>query len=509
MNTTSTNNHNSRDPNIERWVTARPDPSILEVVTLSPYPLPNAIAELVDNSIDADASKVVIRFLRDASQATGLEVIDNGKGIAAENFDKAMTFAAKSAHSLSDIGMFGVGLKSASLSQAEDLRVYSKVSGGSTNARQWKFSELKNERLAVISKRDAEKHYSRIERNSPNVDIARHGTIVEWFVVRDMQRSVSSPETYLKNACLDVASHLGLCFHRFIESGRISIFVEVEQEGQLVQVERVAPINPFKYPRTGLKGWPKAFQILVPDPDQPLASIAIPAVAHIWPPKTQVPEYKIRRIGGRRNTIDNQGIYFYLNDRLIMAGGWANTRTSEAHYALARMEISLDSSLLRVIEPSYTKDSIRIPASLTEAIRDSKSDDNFSFAQWADLAQEVFRSGGATPKLPPLPVPQGPNHRVAQRLLRDSDFPQGESISIGWQPLAARNVFRVDRDRKKIILNTKWKDPIREHFESPESQSLFEFLLMFALKENFGERETARVVKTEQLFNEYLKEILS
>jgi len=496
------------DPQVTRWVKARPDPSILEVITNSPYPLPNAIAELIDNSLDAGASDISVRFLRDANQAIGLAVIDNGRGIAAGDFDRAMTFAAKSSHKSSDIGMFGVGLKSASLSQAEDLRVYSKTSGGSARGRQWKFSELKNERLAVLSENDATAHYSAVERNTPNFDISRHGTIVEWFTVRDMQRSVADPEAYLKTASLDVSSHLGLCFHRFIDSGQLSIYIEVEQDGYLVQTQRVAPVDPFKYPRTGRKGWPKPFRISIPSPSDPREQITILGTAHIWPPRTQLPEYKIRRIGGRRNTIDNQGLYFYLNDRLVMAGGWANVRTAEAHLALARMEISLDSELLQVIEPSYTKDSVRITASLTEAIRSSKSEDNISFSKWVDLAQEVFRTGSEKSKLPSLPVPQGTQHRIAQRLIRESNFSEGEPISIAWQTFTPKEVFRVDRDRKRIVLNSRWKQALNDRFTAPESRALFEFLLVFALHDHFGERSTRRIVEAEELFNEYMKEML-
>lgn len=495
-------------PKVERWVTARPDPSILEVITSSPYPLPNAIAELVDNSLDAGASDISIRFLRDTTRAIGLAVIDNGRGIAADDFDRAMTFASKSKHKSTDIGMFGVGLKSASLSQAEDLRVYSKTSTGSARARQWKFSELKNERLAVLSDQEAVRHYSTVANNSPNFDIARHGTIVEWFTVRDMHRSISDPEAYLKAASLDVSSHLGLCFHRFIESGRLSIHIEVEQENQIVHTQRVAAINPFKYPRSGLQGWPKPFRILVSDPVTPQRQISILANAHIWPPRTQLPEYKIRRIGGRRNTIDNQGLYFYLNDRLVMAGGWANVRTAEAHIALARMEISLDTDLLKVIEPSYTKDAVRIPASLTESIRNSKSDDNTTFSQWVDLAQEVFRTGSDKSRLPSIPIPQGTQHRIAQRLIRESDFPDGEQVAITWQALPIEDLFQVDREKKRIVLNARWKKAIHAQFATPQSRALLEFLLLFALRDHFGERSTRRVVEAEDLFNQYLKEMM-
>jgi len=106
-------------------------------LTRNPYPLPNAIAELVDNSLDAKASRVLIRSSRDDNRVFAIQVIDNGHGMRPSDFKKAMTFGFRNPHKSKDIGMYGVGLKTASLSQVDELRVISKVANGAVKGRQW------------------------------------------------------------------------------------------------------------------------------------------------------------------------------------------------------------------------------------------------------------------------------------------------------------------------------------------------------------------------------------
>lgn len=116
---------------ISKFVPLPPDPSLPEILTKSEYPLPSAVAELVDNSIDSGAEQIVVRLGRTSNRLDSLQVLDDGSGIEQKIFDKIMRFGFKSPHKKSDIGMYGVGLKTSSLSQAGRLWVVSKVRGKS------------------------------------------------------------------------------------------------------------------------------------------------------------------------------------------------------------------------------------------------------------------------------------------------------------------------------------------------------------------------------------------
>src|SRR6266404_9927266 len=77
-----------------------------------------AIADLVDNSVDAGAAHTLIRFVRNADQLIGLLVIDDGRGMTEKQLDVAMTVGGRRKYGPSELGRFGLGLKAASFSQA-------------------------------------------------------------------------------------------------------------------------------------------------------------------------------------------------------------------------------------------------------------------------------------------------------------------------------------------------------------------------------------------------------
>src|SRR5580692_17217 len=73
--------------------TVMPTPDILDALERD-YPLEASIADLVDNSIDATARKVLIRFLKRDSRLTSLCLVDDGIGMDTAAIRRAMQFAA-------------------------------------------------------------------------------------------------------------------------------------------------------------------------------------------------------------------------------------------------------------------------------------------------------------------------------------------------------------------------------------------------------------------------------
>ena len=95
------------------------------------YDLPTALADLVDNSITAGARTVRIAYSSDPG-AAWLAVIDDGRGMDEDALRTAMRFARNPGEqrAAGDLGRFGLGLKTASLSQARRLTVLSRPAGG-------------------------------------------------------------------------------------------------------------------------------------------------------------------------------------------------------------------------------------------------------------------------------------------------------------------------------------------------------------------------------------------
>jgi hypothetical protein len=488
-----------------KQITLRPDPRVAEVLTRNPYPLPDAVAELVDNSIDANAKDVLIRFIRNENKVLSIQIIDNGSGIKESEFDNAMQFGYRNPHKLRDIGMYGVGLKTSSLSQADELLVYSLSKEGKPAGRKWSRKNLDTSKLDYLSAKDSADVFSAVNNANSAVVLQRSGTIVEWQKVHDFERSLNSVDSYLKREMRDVERHLGLIFHRLIEKSVINIHLDIIQDGQVVGAPlKVGPINPFAYKKTGERGYPKDFGLNISG-----VNGRVKAVAHIWPPRTKQLEYKIPRVGGRSNTIDSQGLYIYYNDRLVMPGGWANVRTPEAHFSLARMEIDLTTEAMKVLVIGYSKNNVRIPSSFIEALRTAKSVDGTTYAAWVDRAQEIFRTAdSAEIKLPALPRPKTGLPAVVQSAFGQVESPAGTSINIVWGALGQSSVFKVDRINDRLVLNNRYKKEIIRGGIGASDASSFKTLLLLMLRGHFGSRESARLKAMENEYQEILLSLL-
>src|SRR5699024_9788625 len=84
----------------------------------------SAIADLVDNSIAADATKIKISIIFDG-KFSKISLVDNGNGMNASEIDEAMRFGSRRSYRNGDLGRYGLGLKTATLSQAKRLEVVS------------------------------------------------------------------------------------------------------------------------------------------------------------------------------------------------------------------------------------------------------------------------------------------------------------------------------------------------------------------------------------------------
>ena len=74
--------------------TLSPDPQVMRAIGLN-HSFESAVADIVDNSVDAKASKIVVRFVRDQNTLLGLYIADDGQGMNAEQIDDAMTLGSE------------------------------------------------------------------------------------------------------------------------------------------------------------------------------------------------------------------------------------------------------------------------------------------------------------------------------------------------------------------------------------------------------------------------------
>src|SRR4051794_15507283 len=89
------------------------------------YELPAAVADIVDNSISAAASRVEV-IIDPGQPEPRILIADDGHGMSANTVNEALRFGSRRRYGSGDLGRYGLGLKTASLSQGRRLTVVSR-----------------------------------------------------------------------------------------------------------------------------------------------------------------------------------------------------------------------------------------------------------------------------------------------------------------------------------------------------------------------------------------------
>jgi hypothetical protein len=462
------------------------DPQIVDAFKNIGYSLPAAVADLVDNSVDAAASRVLIRFLHTEDHLVSLIVVDDGRGMREKDIDRAMQFGGRRQYGETDIGMYGMGLKAASLSQADNVTVLSKAVHSEPVGRRWTEEQAKAGWKCDVIAQDFVAGELRSSWMA-DLDTSHHGTIVRWDHVRDFQKATGRVPAYLRNVRRLTENHLGLQLHRFLERGQLSIVIDAEdiETGEIGAQTVVFPFDPFNYPMSGAVGYPKKFEVNIPGTGH------LEALAHIWPARSKSPGYKL----GGGAVSRRQGFYFYRSDRLIQAGGWNNYRDdAEPHLSLARVAIDIPRDLERFFSIRFNKSGVDAPVSFVNALQSATSDDGTSFAAYIERAIEVYRAK-SSPKMKPV-VPPGSGLKVAVRKTVVNNFPvipRDEEVTIRWRRLPPEQFFDIDRDCRVLVLNSIYRRAVLGSRPATEADApIVKSLLLLLLNDMFRtQRESA------------------
>lgn len=432
-----------------------PNARYVEALSSQGYGFETAVADLVDNSIDAGAKDVVVHFLRDGGELVSLLVIDDGHGMDEETLDIAMTIGGRRDYAPGALGMFGTGLKSASLSHADAVTVVSTTRRTRGVGRRWQMERAKSGFECDIVEPDYAQ--SLIDRYA---FLTWQGTIVRWDGVKNFPKTGGAGQTdrYLTRTINKLGLHLGLYLHRFLARDDFNITIAVEDVGTGTEYMNfgVEPLDPFGYPVTGHVDYPCRYTA-------PIASLArdLTLDAHLWTPKSTLDEYKA--VGP---VLERQGFYFYRNNRLVQAGGWNNFRQPEQHLSLARVAVDLPSQTGEVFRLTVKKAGVETSPEFVSALEKATAPGGRSFTAYLAAADSVYREArkrsGAKRK-PIVPPGKGLAPEVRQVIEEELPLlPYETPISIRWQQLDNDVFFALDRDEedRRIILNKRYRTAI-------------------------------------------------
>lgn len=320
------------------------------------YSLEAAVADLVDNSISADASKIEIICELAASQPIFI-IRDDGRGMDADELQMAMRHGAvnpRKERSSRDLGRFGLGLKTASFSQCRSLTVVS-TKNGTLSGAEWNLDAIDQADDWVLSILDAQDIAA-----LPYVHhIGAHGTVVIWQKMdRLLEDEIGNRRDEIVNEKLDVLEkHLALVFHRFLSG-------EIRGRGRLeitVNGHPVEAFDPFCRKNTHTR--------YLPEEIVRIGSAEVHLQPYILPHHSNLTAREYDFYQSRSDFISNQGAYIYRNGRLMAWGDWFRLIPKGETTKLARVQIDFPNSLDEAWTIDIKKSRSRPPLPVRERLR--------------------------------------------------------------------------------------------------------------------------------------------
>lgn len=298
------------------------------------YDLATAIADLIDNSISANAANINVNFFWNGSQSY-LYILDDGSGMSEDQLAQAMRPGSRSPleeRDPKDLGRFGLGLKTASFSQAKCLTVASKYQGDDVVVRRWNLdvvTEFGQWRLL--------RHGSAIfvEQILPCLNGVSQGTAVVWEAMdrvipegTDAQNGLARDQFYEQME--HVSRHLEMTFHRFLrpEPGQKALKIRV-------QGHELKAWDPYLSSESAHR--------LLTEESVRLFGTSLTVVPHVLPHKSKLKPDVFDRAAGPKGWNAQQGFYVYRNRRLLVAGSWLGLKNlrQDEHCKLARILIDI------------------------------------------------------------------------------------------------------------------------------------------------------------------------
>lgn len=330
-----------------------PDPHLMESLRAVGYTLKTAVADLIDNSISAQADNVNIFFGDHPDPYVAL--VDDGEGMTAEHAIEAMRLAGTSpmrSRNSKDLGRFGLGLKTASLSQCRDLIVVSKRDGVLCGF-EWNIDHMIEQQtwsLLVL----AEDELQDLPRFSELAGLTS-GTLVVWRNLDRLEATVGDLSSSFDAAMMDVKNHLALVFHRFLagEHGprfKISLNrVPVQASDPFLQSHKATQIGPSE-----------SFSVEGEQVD--VQPYTLPHLSRM----TTVEKKRAQVAGPVR---DSQGFYIYRGRRLVIWGTWFRIAPKNDMGKLARVKVDIPNTLDHLWSLDIKKASATPPPQIRENLR--------------------------------------------------------------------------------------------------------------------------------------------
>ena len=290
------------------------------------YNSKTAIADIVDNSIDAKATEISLLFNYFKNDGL-IQISDNGNGMSEDTLQAAMNIGSKDPRELrgpEELGRFGMGLKTASFSLGKRLSVLTKQDG-IYHERCWDLDHVSNCNEWQLFK----KIPSVVREKIGDIE-GNNGTIVcidklDRFTGYETGNLIQDSSFYTK--VRRIHSHLEFVFHTLLENKKIHISINGTN---------ITPWDPFmkNHPST-LEGETQLIKV---------NGQRIKVRYFILPHASNLNTQEYKDGGGGKGWRDQQGFYIYRENRLLYFGDWLGLFQKDASSQLVRIRIDIPNS---------------------------------------------------------------------------------------------------------------------------------------------------------------------
>ena len=317
------------------------------------YSLQTAVADVIDNSLAAGARKIEL-LAETHADVPSIGILDDGAGMTRSELLEAMRPGSRSPiedRSETDLGRFGLGLKTASFSQCRRLTVLT-CRNGVASAATWDLDTVASRDKWIVELPETP------ERIPWSDCLNRNGTLVVWEKLDRLTGSDGRGDRQdLVRQLDETATHLEFVFHRFLSGrGGAEGRVQISLNGN-----ELRPFDPFHSHHPATQHHPED-PFLLGDKEITIRPVTLPH-------HDKVSQSDWKRYAGPEGYVKNQGFYLYRNRRLIVHGTWFGLARQTELTKLSRVLIDIPNSLDSEWKIDVKKAWAQPPAPVRERLR--------------------------------------------------------------------------------------------------------------------------------------------